>query len=220
MLEAGPDPEVTRKCWEASINKVTTPFLQVRPLHTGCGCWKQREDGGGGCTLNNFSSVIVKNAVNLIGIRMVVGEKRIPRREQHPDMLWEVGDACSGPGTIHSTIDRARSSMGVNRVRRKNLMPLLTEHLLGCPQPLWKLRWGGREWDDILTSWYSPNWTRCRDMTMATHTKGSKNTEPPECSSWEVAATLSPKGKLWVEGEIILIQESDLRTQRQHEGTH
>lgn len=55
-------------------------------------------------------------------------------------------------------------------------------------------------------------------MTMATHTKGSKNTEPPECSSWEVAATLSPKGKLWVEGEIILIQESDMR--RQHEGTH
>lgn len=71
------DKEVLRSFNQQSFNQQS--FLHVRPLHTGCGCWKRREDGGGGCTLKKFSSVIVKDAVNLICIRMAVGEREYPR---------------------------------------------------------------------------------------------------------------------------------------------
>lgn len=73
------DKEVLRSFNQQSFNQHVRPsILHVRPLHTGCGCWKRREDGGGGCTLKNFSSVIVKDAVNLICIRMAVGEREYP----------------------------------------------------------------------------------------------------------------------------------------------
>lgn len=63
------------------------------------------------------------------------------------------GDACSGSGTIHSTIDGARSSMGVNRVRRKNWIVSVDWASAGLSLTALEVqvRWEGMRWHlDIL----------------------------------------------------------------------